>query len=823
MAWLKYLIGDNGGVTKQELASEVQRDKLSDFLPWLCYSEDNRSFLNTDNTIGYAWECTPVSYAGLTEVKALESILNVDLPKVSVMQFILFADPNVESFVNEYRRNKKREDKLVKKNVDQYASFLHDGSNGVQNLHGIPTRNFRLWVTLKSEEQISEDHIAIIEEGLKAAHLGPVRWSGEDLVSAMRGIFNGIRTTQPGNFDTTVPLRKQIIDASTVVDFDDQVKIGNTFARCITPKSLRANGKIDPLVTNMLAGGIMGVMEDTKQITTPFLWTMNVIFDDVKSDIGYMASLTMMQRAGGSFAKKIAKRVEEYGWALEKADTGAFVRVIPSMWIFASNEQELRESVSRTKGIWRSHEFIMQEETALSRVMFILSLPFGLYTTGYNIKTLDRDFPLPAATAARFLPVQGDYRGASRPVLAYVGRKGQLIGVDVFDKRSNNHNFVVSAQSGSGKSFSLGNLCNSYYAAGELVRIVDLGYSYKKLCSTCNGRFMDFGEERVVINPFFCSTDDKEDIDKNLMVAANIVGQMAYSASGAALHETEWSLIKAGSRWAVKSGHIEDGIDAVANYLKHFPKYVEDVNEHKDLDFAVSRARELAFNLADFKSDGVYGRFFNGKNSFDISSDEFVVLELEKLRTQKELFSVVVMQVMNSVTQDLYLSDRSRRRFILFEEAASFLKENGQKDLSRLGNIVEEGYRRARKYSGSFGVVLQSMLDLLSFGPIGQVIYANAAYKFYLEGLEYASAVEKGVLDFQGLALDLLVSVKNSKPRYSELFLDTPFGAGVARLAVDKWTYWVNTSDGDEVAKYDRLLAEGYTPHDALTKLSGIR
>jgi hypothetical protein len=43
----------------------------------------------------------------------------------------------------------------------------------------------------------------------------------------------------------------------------------------------------------------------------------------------------------------------------------------------------------------------------------------------------------------------------------------------------------------------------------------------------------------------------------------------------------------------------------------------------------------------------------------DISQDEFVVLEVDGLRSRKELFKVVVLQIINAVTQDLYLSDRS--------------------------------------------------------------------------------------------------------------------------------------------------------------------
>src|SRR3546814_969679 len=64
-------------------------------------------------------------------------------------------------------------------------------------------------------------------------------------------------------------------------------------------------------------------------------------------------------------------------------------------------------------------------------------------------------------------------------------------------------------------------------------------------------------------------------------------------------------------------------------------------------------ARELAFNLRDFGSDGAYGHFFNGPSTFDISADEFVVLELERLKAMPDLFTVIVMVVVNAVTQEL--------------------------------------------------------------------------------------------------------------------------------------------------------------------------
>src|SRR3546814_9534053 len=80
-------------------------------------------------------------------------------------------------------------------------------------------------------------------------------------------------------------------------------------------------------------------------------------------------------------------------------------------------------------------------------------------------------------------------------------------------------------------------------------------------------------------------------------------------------------------------------------------------------------ARELAFNLRDFGSDGAYGHFVNGPSTFDISADEFVFLDLERLKAMPDLINVIVMVVVNAVTQALYLPARSRPRFSLCDEA----------------------------------------------------------------------------------------------------------------------------------------------------------
>ncbi|MFX6269952.1 hypothetical protein ABTF75_19200, partial [Acinetobacter baumannii] len=79
-------------------------------------------------------------------------------------------------------------------------------------------------------------------------------------------------------------------------------------------------------------------------------------------------------------------------------------------------------------------------------------------------------------------------------------------------------------------------------------------------------------------------------------------------------------------QWTIDSGRAEDGIDAVRDWLGAYP--AQTTSELDRVDHLVPVARELAFNLRDFGSDGAYGHYFHGPSTFDISQDEFVVLEL---------------------------------------------------------------------------------------------------------------------------------------------------------------------------------------------------
>ncbi len=812
-----------------ESALFAKRAPFSKYLPYRAYDERTKCYYNVDNTVGRIWECRPLTFSWDKTLKSLTSILRQEYPDQTIFQFTLYPDDNIAPILNEYLALKTRDEPMVQEAARRYAEHLYEGRKGVAKMRDIPTRNFRLFVSVKSPEGLEADQIAQIEEGLQSAGLSPRPLEPGKLLSVLRRIFNQHIANNDEAYNEGRSISNQVINADDPVEklAGGFMRFGGRHAACLTPKSMTEWA--EPLGMNCMIGGYGGTEDDSTQIKHRFLWTTSIFYKGTAEAIKSKGTMTMAQRMGAVGGKSLVRRQNELDWVLDDVEKTPYCNLITSIWVFGDDEDDVNRAAARVRGLWEKQNFVMQRETQIQDLMLIASLPFGLYTGGsgwHDVMLLERDFQMACSSAAMLLPVQGDFAGTMKPVMMTVGRKGQVITLDVFDKGSSNYNFLCAAGSGSGKSFFTNSLVNNYYGTGALIRLTDIGYSYKKQCAALKGRYIDVGDQsaRLCVNPFLISGVDSLDADDregNDIAVAYVILTMIYSNTGtASITETQVTLVKDACVFARKRDGGLLGIDHVQEYLASYPKHAGDVK----LQAAVDLAHEMAFNMRDFTSTGLYGSLFNGKTTLQIASDEFVVFELEELQNNPELFRVMSLQVINAVTQDLYLNkDRSVRRFMLFDEAWKYLgKGDASASTNLIGKVIEEGYRRARKYGGSTGIVTQSPLDLPSFGNAGSVIKGNSAFKFFLESNTYAEAVKQGILDYNGLLYDLVCSIKNNKPLYSEIFFETPFGCGVGRLCLDAYNYWVNTTDPIEVAKYEAVVATGLSPRDAMLKLAGL-
>ena len=817
----KLVFGPDGGLTYSKLHSMAQREHLSDYLPWIAFDDLQNVYINSDNTAGFIFECFPHCFTGEKTFETLEAILRLSLSDNSIVQFILYGDDNIEPFLEGFEKLKVRDEPVLKRAAKNYTDFLRSGAKGSARLAGIPIRNFRLFITVKmpfdkiKKEEIS-DLLTTTKEILHGAHLYPQIVKSDAFLLWMRGFFNEYTSDNDFLYNEEIPIRKQVIMAETDVHkSQSHICIGDKVFKCLTPKVMP--GVTDFMQTGKLFGGIKGISSDIEQHKTPFLFTLNILFHNLKAALHTKCNLILQQKSFGSLSRTMGRKQEEFTWATDKLEKGeGFFRIVPVFWIWGKSESEALDSSARAKRIWEGQGYVMQEDRFILLPLFISSLPFGFYDVGKNVELLERDFIAPSDTITQLMPVQGDFAGSGSPVMLFTGRKGQLCQVDLFDQRAANYNLFVAAGSGSGKSFLLNSIIANYYGSGALVRVIDIGGSYKKQAKIFKGRYMDFGQEEICMNPFTSVNEPHFD----LPTIARIVMQMIYSSSASSsVSETQQTIVNSAVRWAWEGFGHEADIDRVYEYLQGFPKHATELDfdcpDKKDCTAdIVKQAHMLAYNLTDFTSSGAYGRYFNGQSSFDIAKDEYVVLELEHLKPQKSLFNVVLLQVINAVTHDLYLSDRKRARLILLDEAWQFLT-----DSSILKGVIEEGYRRARKYRGCFGVVTQSLMDLERFGDVGGVIKDNSAWKFYLQSDSFEQAHSHKIIDYDEFTLEMLKSVSTNRPLYSEIFMDTPFSAGVTRFSVDPYSYYLYTSDPKESAEIESFVQKGMSYEQAIDEM----
>jgi conjugal transfer ATP-binding protein TraC len=822
-------------MVESQINQELTRDRLSDYLPYLAYDNSTGEFLNTDSTFGLIYECSPLYFAGDKTNNMLTSIIKQDYGKNSVLQFILYADTNIDNHCQAVRDGDVIQTKLSKKMGNYHTNFLQTFDSYKNKTKGNRLKNYRLFVCLKTTESLDEVMVSAFEESLTGLGFAPRKMNANLLLSLTRQLLNGAKNNQL-NYDDNKSISKQAIFSDTNIDFDNDkfLKIGDNFVGVVTPKEFpdeKDKKGLTNLQINKLLGSYQGGIDDLEQINSRFMISCNIVLDKVDNELRTKSTFANGQIAGAKLSNNIADRIKALANAVKNIDNDKPLKFIPSIVLFAENKKELAESQSRVKRLWSNQGFIMQDETYIKHIMFLSSLPFGLYLgkKNKNINTLDRHFIASSEAIANQLPVQADCYGFGHPIVPFIGRKSQVQGLDIFSKGANNHNFLCCATSGSGKSFFINWLVSNYLSHGVKIRLIDIGGSYKKISNLLGGEFIDIAESKPNFNPFQLNQNlkktyvqksdteyDEEDKEHDIDSIVMTLGAMIYAnTERTELTPEEHGLLTHAVKEAVARDVVENGIDFIQDYLSNLYEYSSKEQIPESLS---NRAKELSFNLCEFSSKGQYGEYFNKVTENTWQDNDFVVLELEALTKKPTLMKVVMLQIINMMTMEMYQGDRSIKKMLILEEMKFLLNAS-----SFMEKVIEDGFRRARKYNGSFSGIFQSILDAEVFGVVGRVMLGNSAFKFFLESDDLEEAITKGLVSYSGIAKELLLSLKSNRPHYSELFVDTPGGVGVYRLMVGPYGYAIATSDADEITEIENYQQEGLSTADALEKFAAKR
>jgi type IV secretory pathway VirB4 component len=331
------------------------------------------------------------------------------------------------------------------------------------------------------------------------------------------------------------------------------------------------------------------------------------------------------------------------------------------------------------------------------------TLPVGVDALGQR-RSFDTD-----ALAASF-PFASAGLSGERGVLYGTATNGS--GLVLWDRfAQDNHNSVILARSGAGKSY-LAKLeaLRSLYAGIE-ISVVDPEDEYRRLAETVGGAYVHLGAPGVRVNPFDLAPGPDPLIRRALFIhtlVAVLLGEKPDPASDAALDR------------GIVGAYESVGITADPRSHVRPAPLLRDLNSALDAE-GDPAARILALRLAPFVT-GTHRGLFDGPTTTH-PSGHLVVFSLRDLPS--ELKAAGTLLTLDSIWRRVSDPSNRKRRLVIVDEAWLLMSEpSGADFLFRMA-------KSARKHWAGLTVVTQDAADLLG-SPLGQAVVANAATQILL-------------------------------------------------------------------------------------------
>ena len=303
----------------------------------------------------------------------------------------------------------------------------------------------------------------------------------------------------------------------------------------------------------------------------------------------------------------------------------------------------------------------------------------------------------------------------------FLDRFGKPCVVDM-DKKLDNKNRILIGPSGSGKSFLLNNYILQSINKMQDVVIIDIGGSYKNLIEVNNGKYYDSADSGTFsFNPFLTpkdkngnytykinDKDDKEATDDILIFITTILTTI----------------------WKPK---IKEEVDSVENTILSLTveKYFDYVNENKKFPslngykkFITSEHLELTeeqqkninlgrfcIMLEPFTDKGANANLLNSETNIDFVNDTLIAFDLETIHGNKDLFPIVIVIVLNLITQKIRQRKGIKKKLII-DEGFDFLQDE------KMGLYIASLYRTFRKKEGEVLLAAQSCKFIEACGKI---------------------------------------------------------------------------------------------------------
>lgn len=803
----------------------LQYQKLPDYLPWLAYDESSDLFLLDGNYIGFTFSALPLAGFEPTMERRFASLLNFEFPKGAMLQFNLMVFDDVSDHVKDFRRARNgTSDPLIAAAVANTANFINQGAQGIGT--DIPVRNSTLLISVKlpikaitPDEEECENAVRLRKELAELFHTIGFQQlrvlNDTELLYYLSQIMNRSHKAawrtgrQP--VDESRWLRDQVMDFDNTVSVAEKhVRVGETYISSLSVKKLPRTAyfgfaerlSVDP------HSGDQGIPCTHMISCTIKIEDIAEMKPKVESRRQYYGNY-----ANGPFGRILPQYpIRHADWSLlsQSIQNGETVhRFALNILLFSNSAEDARRHATTSRTYLNGIGFSFMEDAGVVFPLLRANLPLG--PEKEDVRNLSRYRLMNSSGIAVFVPCFYEWRGTQTPLLSLVGRGGQVMGFSPFDSGTN-YNMTISAESGAGKSFLSNEMISSILSTGGKVWVIDVGRSYMKLCESLGGQFLSFEQgSNICLNPF-SSVKSDEDFEEVQDILLSLLATMAAPKAG--LDDFQTSTLRTILLEQYKTHRENLSIDHIADACFAMSK---ELGEGENLEYREKRLSDITYGLKAFCAAGQYGKYFNGPANIDFRKS-FVLLELEELKSQKHLQTVVLLMLIYQIQNGMYMGDRGVKKMLLIDEAWDLLSD------PKIASFIEAGYRRFRKYNGTACIITQALTDLHDT-PTGRAVIANSAATIMLQ--QKSTTLDKLASgdhpEFSRPLCERLKTVRTIRGRFSEVFIRTATGAGIGRFVVDPFRALLYSTAPNDVADIDRFVSQGMSTVDAINAVLEAR
>lgn len=493
-------------------------------------------------------------------------------------------------------------------------------------------------------------------------------------------------------------------------------------------------------------------------------------------------------------------------------------------------------SLDHLGSIWRKERHI-----ALHMLLTSLPLNSPLYATELK----GRFHYISLEKSAMFMPIytsdktDGKYHFQTRQNLATT--------FDLFKGGEVNKNMAIIGIPGSGKSTMLGHMCLNFMASNPdgLIRIVDFGYSFRKLCDLFGGRFIDFTPDYLrenIFSPFALTEWGENEIETVKHFVCTIIEAKNPDAKWQTIHDQILinSIKLAFNRYRRELDESNNGQDFDVEHPKwdeiktNFSQTTADYKEG-GYDGFEAAVEEITRWTMSFDESGEYDFIFNATEDLTKSKGEtprLIVYNLGGIGSDPVLRVMASMLINMRILKDI-AGNPKVKKLVFNDELGTQIKGSKDQKSSKISDsashrqaeAITSMYETARKLNVQNVVASPSVSDYVDV-PAGKTVWSLCTQYIFFGMGSMVNDRLKQEWDFLNEAdwsiiRDMRIDLENKRTS-CYLISDTAAHSLRVSLYVPLSPYMdaILTTNRSSLSHYMTKLKEGRKPNDICREMA---